>query len=57
MCDIRSRWTYVPGANWRHPEGPSSTIDGKERNPVVQVVFDDAAAYAAWAGKEISSRL
>src|SRR5271166_5804597 len=46
MRDIRSRWVYVPGANWRHPEGPASTIDGHEREPVVQVAFEDAGAYA-----------
>jgi formylglycine-generating enzyme len=53
MRDITSRWAFVPGANWRHPEGPSSTIEGREREPVVQVAFEDAAAYAAWAGKEL----
>jgi len=53
MDDVRSRWTYVPGANWRHPEGPGTTIEGREREPVVHVVFEDAAAYAAWAGKAL----
>jgi formylglycine-generating enzyme required for sulfatase activity len=53
MNDIRSRWAYVPGADWRHPEGPASTIEGRERDPVVQVVFEDACAYAAWAGKQL----
>jgi formylglycine-generating enzyme len=53
MNDIRSRWAYVPGANWRHPEGPDSTIEGRESEPVVQVAFEDAAAYAAWAGKDL----
>ncbi|MGC2200028.1 MAG: SUMF1/EgtB/PvdO family nonheme iron enzyme [Stellaceae bacterium] len=53
MGDIRSRWAYVPGANWRHPEGPESTIEGHEREPVVQVAYEDAAAYAAWAGKQL----
>jgi formylglycine-generating enzyme len=51
--DIRSRWAFVPGACWRHPDGPSSTIEGHEREPVVQVAFEDAVAYAAWAGKEL----
>jgi formylglycine-generating enzyme required for sulfatase activity len=46
-------WRYVPGANWRHPEGPSSTIAGRERHPVVHVCWFDAAAYAAWAGKRL----
>ena len=46
-------WTYVPGANWRHPDGPGSTIDGKDNHPVVQVCWHDAAAYAKWAGKRL----
>jgi formylglycine-generating enzyme len=53
LRDVHSRWAYVPGASWRHPEGPSSTIDGCEREPVVQVAYEDAAAYAAWAGKAL----
>jgi formylglycine-generating enzyme required for sulfatase activity len=48
-------WTYVPGANWRHPEGPRSTLKGKARHPVVHIAYEDAAAYAAWAGKELPS--
>jgi formylglycine-generating enzyme required for sulfatase activity len=46
-------WAYVPGASWRHPEGPGSDIDGREQHPVVQVAYEDASAYAAWAGKEL----
>ncbi len=46
-------WTYMPGANWRHPEGPKSTIAGREKHPVVHVCWDDAAAYAKWAGKRL----
>ena len=46
-------WSYVAGANWRHPSGPSSSITGKENEPVVQVCFEDAAAYAKWAGKRL----
>jgi formylglycine-generating enzyme required for sulfatase activity len=46
-------WDWLPGANWRHPEGPGSTLDGKERHPVLHVAWDDVAAYAAWAGKTI----
>jgi formylglycine-generating enzyme len=53
MNNIRSRWAYVPGASWRHPEGPDSTIERREQEPVVQVAFEDAAAYAAWAGKDL----
>lgn len=46
-------WQWTPGANWRHPEGPGSTIEGKDNYPVVQVSWDDAQAYAAWAGKRL----
>jgi formylglycine-generating enzyme required for sulfatase activity len=53
MHDLRSRWIYVRGADWRHPEGPMSTIEGREREPVVQVAFEDAASYASWAGKAL----
>jgi formylglycine-generating enzyme required for sulfatase activity len=46
-------WNWVAGADWRHPEGPGSTLNGKERHPVVHVAWEDVAAYAAWAGKNI----
>ena len=51
--DLRDWWSYVPGASWRHPEGPDSTIDGRQNEPVVHVAFEDAAAFAAWAGKDL----
>jgi formylglycine-generating enzyme len=51
--DVRDWWAYIPGADWRHPEGPKSSIVGREREPVVHVAFEDAIAYAAWAGKDL----
>lgn len=48
-------WTYIAGANWRHPTGPSSNIRGKENYPVVHVAYADAQAYAKWAGKRLPS--
>jgi sulfatase modifying factor 1 len=51
--DFRNWWRYVPGANWRHPQGPLSTIDGLENHPVVHVAFEDAEAFAIWAGKSL----
>jgi formylglycine-generating enzyme len=46
-------WTYVPGANWRHPLGPQSNLKGKESYPVVQIAYLDAEAYAKWARKRL----
>lgn len=46
-------WQFVPGADWRHPEGPGSTIQGRENYPVVHVTWEDARAYARWAGKRL----
>lgn len=48
-------WRWTPGAQWRHPEGPGSTIAGREQHPVVQVAHADAQAYARWAGKALPS--
>ena len=46
-------WDYVPGANWRHPEGPGSTLEGREHHPVVHIAFTDAVAYADWLGHSL----
>lgn len=48
-------WSFVPGAAWRTPYGPGSTIDGLDPLPVVHVAYEDAAAYAAWAGGRLPS--
>jgi formylglycine-generating enzyme required for sulfatase activity len=49
----RAWWAWVPGADWKHPKGPKSTIEGKEDHPVVQVSWYDVNEYAKWAGKRL----
>ena len=46
-------WRWVNGANWRHPAGPGSSIEGKDNHPVVQIAYEDALAFATWAGKRL----
>jgi formylglycine-generating enzyme len=46
-------WTYVAGADWRHPRGAKTSLKGLDHHPVVHVAFEDAEAYARWAGKEL----
>jgi len=55
LDDYRNWWNWVPGADWRHPEGPGSTVGGRERHPVTHVTHGDATAYAQWAGKSLPS--
>lgn len=50
LDDWMQWWRWVPGADWRHPRGPDSSIEGKEEHPVVQVAFEGANAFAAWSG-------
>jgi len=51
--DVRAWWRYIPGARWCEPEGPGSTIRGRHRHPVTHIAYEDAATYAAWAGKAL----
>ncbi|MGA6988190.1 MAG: formylglycine-generating enzyme family protein [Terriglobales bacterium] len=46
-------WAWVPGTSWRHPVGPGSSLESLEQHPVVHVAYEDAEAYAHWAGKEL----
>lgn len=46
-------WAYVPGASWKHPEGPASSVDDREDHPVIHTAYEDAQAYTAWAGKAL----
>jgi formylglycine-generating enzyme required for sulfatase activity len=53
LDDPSKWWKWTPGADWKHPEGPNSNIVGKDDHPVVHVSWDDAVAYAQWAGKRL----
>ena len=53
LDDFRAWWSWVPGAQWRRPEGPGSNLNGRDLHPVTHVAYADALAYATWAGKEL----
>src|SRR6478735_5398265 len=53
LTDWSQWWSFLRGANWRHPYGPGSNIKGLDDHPVVHVSYSDAAAYARWAGKDL----
>lgn len=53
LNDVSSWWRWVPAADWRHPEGPGSDLTDREDHPVVHVSWDDAQAYAHWAGRRL----
>ena len=53
LADHLNWWAWVPGADWRHPEGPGSSLFDRTGHPVVHVAWQDAEAYAVWAGKRL----
>jgi formylglycine-generating enzyme len=57
LDDVRNWWKYAPGASWKRPGGPGTTINGRDHHPVVHVAYEDAQAYAAWAGKELPTEV
>lgn len=57
LDDWRRWWHWTPGAQWRAPIGPGSSLDGLDRHPVVHVAFEDALAYAQWAGKQLPTEV
>lgn len=57
LRDWRQWWAWTPGANWRHPFGPESSLHEKDEHPVVQLAFEDATAFATWDGKRLPTEV
>ena len=55
--DVSAWWSFVPGAYWRAPEGPGSSIQGRDAFPAIHVVLEDAQAYARWAGRRLPTEI
>ncbi|QXP55526.1 formylglycine-generating enzyme family protein [Cellulophaga sp. HaHa_2_95] len=53
LYDFSQWWEWKIGADWKHPNGPKSSIQGKDKEPVVQISYEDAMAYCAWAGRRL----
>lgn len=53
LDDVTGWWQWVPGASWKHPRGPQSDLAGLDTHPVVHIAWEDAVAYAKWAGKRL----
>lgn len=55
LKNYRNWWAWIPGANWKNPKGPGSSIEERQKYPVVHIAYEDAEAYADWIGKELPS--
>ncbi len=53
LYDFSQWWSWKIGANWKHPQGPTSTLEGKAQHPVVHIAYEDALAYCRWAGRTL----
>jgi formylglycine-generating enzyme len=53
LVDVTQWWRYTPGADWRHPSGPGSSIESRANHPVVNIAYEDAEAYARWLGRAL----